>query len=112
MAVVFVLDLIAAAHYGMWMGLSSRTTSKAMTKTTLYVLVLPLICVPCCYFLWPIIGIVKDLIFINYAQEQMRRYFRLYVTERFSSGAEFGSWSPLPPPPKPSHPLPPVIRPN
>ncbi|MDB6032314.1 MAG: family transporter protein [Verrucomicrobiales bacterium] len=112
MALLFILDLTAAAYYGMWMGLSSRTTSKAMTKTTLYVLVLPLICVPCCYFLWPIVGIVKNLIFINYAQDQMRRYFRVYVTERFSSGTEFGSWSPLPPPPKPSHPLPPVIRPS
>lgn len=106
-ALMFILDLNAAAYYGMWMGLSCRTMSKALTKTTLYVLVLPLVCLPCCYFLWPIIGIVKNLIFINYAQEQMRRYFRVYVTERFSSGAEFASWSPLPPPPKGRPPLPP-----
>lgn len=109
MALMFILDLNAAAYYGMWMGLSCRTMSKALTKTTLYVLVLPLVCIPCCYFLWPIIGIVKNLIFINYAQEQMRRYFRVYVTERFSSGAEFASWSPLPPPPKGK---PPAAPPN
>ncbi|HUR44304.1 MAG TPA: hypothetical protein VMZ27_00415 [Candidatus Saccharimonadales bacterium] len=107
---VFILDLNAAAYWGMWMGLSNRTASKAMTKTVLYVLIFPMLTLACLP-LWPIVGIVKNLILINYAQEQMRRYFRSYVTERFSSGTEFSSWSPLPSNPTPRPPYLPTIYP-
>jgi hypothetical protein len=107
---VFILDLNAAAYWGMWMGLSNRTATKAMTKTILYVLVFPMatvLCIP----LWPIVGIVKNLILINYAQEQMRRHFRNYVTERFSSGSEFSSWSAVPAGSSPKPPYLPSIYP-
>ena len=35
-----------------------------------------------------IIGVVKNLIFMNYAQEQLRRYFRAVITERYGLGEE------------------------
>ncbi len=96
MVLIFILDLNAVAYWGMWMGLSTRTASQAMSKTILYVLIFPMLSLACCWFAWPVVGIVKNLIFINYAQEQLRRHFRAYATERFTAGAEFSSWSPLP----------------
>jgi hypothetical protein len=80
-----LLDLVAAARYGLWQGLANRQPSRAVTKTVLYVLVLP---IAASLFLTgglllPIIGLVKNLIFINYATEQMRRRFRPLLTERY-----------------------------
>jgi ABC-type Na+ efflux pump permease subunit len=75
-----VLDLIAVARYGLWQGLANRKPAKALTKTVVRVLVLPLavsfFCMP---LLWP----VKNLVLISYACEQMRRQFRSLLTERY-----------------------------
>jgi hypothetical protein len=79
---VSVMDLFAVGYFGMWMGLSQKTPGKAVTKTVLYVLVLPGIAVFAPYF-GPLIGVAKNLMFINYAQEQLRRRFRFIVTERY-----------------------------
>ena len=79
---VSVMDLFAVAHFGIWMGLSQKTPAKAVTKTVLYVLLLPAVGVLARYA-WPLIGVAKNLTFINYAQEQLRRRFRFIVTERY-----------------------------
>jgi len=90
--VMLVLDLCAVGWFGMWMALRSRKPSQAFTKTVLYVLILPQLSALCCWLFWPIFAIVKDLIFINYAQDQLRRQFRRIVMERFASGADGGPW--------------------
>jgi hypothetical protein len=81
---VSVTDLFAVAHFGIWMGLSQKTPAKAVTKTVLYVLLLPALGLCSAYFyIWPLIGVAKNLMFINYAQEKMRKRFRFIVTERY-----------------------------
>jgi hypothetical protein len=83
-AILLVLDLHAIGRYGMWMGLKSRKPGVAVTKTVAFVLVLPLLAVfPCIpgAFILPIGWIVKDLIFINYARDQIARQFRKAATQ-------------------------------
>jgi len=80
-----VLDLVAVARYGLWQGLANRKPAKALTKTVVRVLVLPLaVSVFCMPLFWPI----KNLVLINYAREQMRRQFRSLLTERFGWAEE------------------------
>ena len=85
---IAVLDLFAVARYGMWAGLSTKKPGRAVTKTVVNVLLLPMLALLLCLPLWPIIGVVKNLIFMNYAQEQLRRYFRAVITERYGLGEE------------------------
>ena len=83
-ALLLVLDLHAVGRFGMWMGLKSRRAGLAVTKTIAFVLLLPLLAVPFCIFVFfflPIGWIVKDLIFINYARDQIVRQFRRAATE-------------------------------
>jgi ABC-type transport system involved in multi-copper enzyme maturation permease subunit len=90
-SVLFLIDLYAAGWFGMWMGLRSKKPMQALTRTVLYFFILPQLAVVCCSVLWPIMIIIKDLIFINYAQDQLRRQFRTIVTERFVSGIDVGT---------------------
>ncbi len=105
---VFILDLYAAGWFGLYMGLSSRKPSQALTKTILFVIALPLICGSPCNILWPLLAMVKDVIFINYARDQMNRRFRMIVSEQYALRSDSDPWviaSPNPAPPK----MPPVI---
>jgi len=80
---------------------------QALTKTVLYVLVLPLVAAVCLCALWPVLAVVKNVIFINYARDQLRRRFRLVATERFAMTAQTeGASALLPPRP---YDLPPVL---
>jgi len=101
-----VMDLFAVARYGLWQGLVNPKPTRAVTRTVLYVLVLPLvpavICIGC---MLPVLLPVKSLIFINYARNQMNRRFRSIVTERhgWAEGTEFVGQ------PARARPLPPVL---
>lgn len=85
-----VLDLVAVARYGLWQGLANRKPAKALTKTVLRVLVLPLAFLLICTggLLLPLIWPLKNLVLINYAREQMRRQFRSLLTERYGWAEE------------------------
>ena len=76
---IFVLDLYAVSYFGMWMGVSSKKPGQATPPAGRRA---------ACGFLWPVLGVVKNLIFISYAQDQLRRRFRLVVTERFAAVPE------------------------
>jgi len=80
-----VLDLVAVARYGLWQGLANHKPAKALTRTVLRVLVLPLAFLLFCTagLLLPLIWPLKNLVLINYAREQMRRQFRSLLTERY-----------------------------
>jgi ABC-type transport system involved in multi-copper enzyme maturation permease subunit len=80
-----VMDLIAVARYGLWQGLAAKKPAKAVTRTVLFVLVLPLFLLSCTT---PVGLIIKDLIFINYAKEQLRRQFRVLIAGRFGWAEE------------------------
>jgi hypothetical protein len=83
---VAVMDLYAVSRFGLWAGLTAKKPGWAVTKTILLVLVLPLgLTMPCflLWILWPVIGVVKNLVFMSYAQDQLRRHFRTVVTERY-----------------------------
>jgi hypothetical protein len=66
----------------MWMGLSQKKPARAVTKTVLFVLVFPVLAISCVYA-WPLLAAVKNIMFINYAQEKLRRHFRTIITERY-----------------------------
>jgi hypothetical protein len=53
----------------------------------LRILLLPLLAV-FCGPLWPVIGLIKNVILISYADEKLRRYFRAVVTERYGLGED------------------------
>lgn len=78
------MDLVAVARFGLWQGLATRQASKAVTKTVLYVLILPLAFGILCFLgtLWPLLSVVKNLVLINFAKEQLRRRFRALLTEQ------------------------------
>jgi hypothetical protein len=65
--------------------LANRKPAKALTKTVVRVLVLPLTFLLICTggLLLPLIWPLKNLVLINYAREQMRRQFRSLLTERY-----------------------------
>jgi len=75
---VQLLDLYTAGEYGLWMGLKCRKATQAVTRTTLYVILLPGLAIFCC---WPVFSAVKDLILLNVARDQLRRRFRALITE-------------------------------
>ena len=83
-AAIAVMDLFAVARYGMWTGLISRKPGRALAKTVLVVLA-PMVITPCCYLVWPVVGLLKNVIIMNYAQEQLRRHFRTVITERYGT---------------------------
>lgn len=91
---ILITDLYAAGEYGMWQGLVARKPTQALTKTVLYVLVFPQVCL--CP-LWPVLTLVKNIIFINYARDQLRRRFRVVATERFAMAPQ-GEVEPMLPP--------------
>lgn len=77
---LFVSDLYAVGRFGLWMGLVSNKPSQAFGKTVLYVMVLPLFSF-CCSIFMPLIWLLKNAIFMNYGEEQLRRHFRTVLTE-------------------------------
>ena len=84
-----VMDLTAVARFGLWQGLVHRKPAKAITRTVVWVLLLPLIPVVCTFgVLFPLIWPLKNLVFINYAREQLRRQFRAAITERYGWAEE------------------------
>jgi hypothetical protein len=103
---MLVMDLYAAGEYGMWLGLVSKNSTQALSKTLLYVLLFPALSIFCCA--WPVLALVKNLILINYARDQLRRRFRAVAAEQFTRGdREFDSVATVPQAGK--HDLPPVL---
>ena len=105
---ILITDLYAAGEYGMWQGLVARKPTQALTKTVLYVLVFPLVSAVCLWCLWPVLAAVKNVIFINYARDQLRRRFRVVATERFSATPQNETLAALLPR-RSRHDLPPVL---
>jgi ABC-type transport system involved in multi-copper enzyme maturation permease subunit len=81
----FVLDLFAVAEVGMWYGLTSQKPTQALTKTVLFVLILPLLFLPCCYMVGPGLMVAKSVIFFTWAQSKLENEFRRAATERYDS---------------------------
>jgi hypothetical protein len=79
----FVLDLFAVAEVGMWYGLTSQKPTQALTKTVLFVLVLPLLAAPCCQFVFPGLMVAKSVIFFTWAQSKLENEFRRAATQRY-----------------------------
>jgi hypothetical protein len=105
-----VLDLPAVARYGLWQGLLQRKPAKAINRTVMFVLVIPLATALVCTggILLPLIWPLKNLVFINYARDQLRRQFRALLTERFG-WAEQSEMVGQPAPRARAHQLPPVL---
>jgi ABC-type transport system involved in multi-copper enzyme maturation permease subunit len=81
----FVVDLFAVGEVGMWYGLTSGKPTAALTKTILYVLILPLLvmAIPCFWAIAPGLMVAKSVIFFTWAQSKLETQFRRAATERF-----------------------------
>ena len=81
----FILDLFAVAEVGMWYGLTSQKSTHALTKTVVFVLILPLLLVvaPCCWGIAPGLMVAKSVVFFTWAQSKLEREFRRAATERY-----------------------------
>jgi ABC-type transport system involved in multi-copper enzyme maturation permease subunit len=100
------LDMLAVGRFGLWMGLKWNKPGQALTRTILYVLAIPMV-FACCYFLWPLVGPIKNLVFLNYGNDQLRRNFRQTASQ--PPGTEMQGHQARPTPSsKPKNPLPPV----
>ncbi len=95
----FVLDLFAVSRVGMWFGLTSAKPTHALTKTVLYVLVLPLLVAPCCSIISGGLMLAKSVIFLTWAQSKLDNEFRAAATKRFE-GPQREDWWKTPAPPK------------
>jgi len=94
----FVLDMFAVSRVGMWFGLTSAKPTHALTKTVLYVLVLPLLVAPCCSIVSGGLMLAKSVIFLTWAQNKLDHEFRAAATRRFD-GQRADLWK-TPEPPK------------
>lgn len=84
-----LMDLVAVARYGLWQGLMQRRPVQAVTRTILWVLILPLlVCLCGGGFMLPIVWPLKNLVFMSYAREQLRKQFRGALTERYGWAEE------------------------
>jgi ABC-type transport system involved in multi-copper enzyme maturation permease subunit len=88
--VMFVMDLYAAAIFGMWTALQAKKPSQAFTRTVVLVIVLPTLIGLCCFAL-PITGILKNMVFLSYKQALYDRFRRLVSDPRPIIG-----WDPSP----------------
>jgi hypothetical protein len=84
------MDLAAVARFGLWQGLVQRKPAKALTRTVLIVLVLPMAFSWFCTggMLLPIIWPLKNFVFINHARDQLRRQLRALLAGRYGWAEE------------------------
>ncbi len=81
----FVVDLLAASRVGMWYGLTSQKPTQALTKTVLFVLVLPVVLLPCCNVIGPGLMVAKSILFLFWAQSKLDNEFRAAAAGRFDA---------------------------
>jgi hypothetical protein len=81
----FLLDLLAVSRVGMWFSLTSSKATAALSKTVLFVLVLPLLMLPCCMPVSAGLLLAKSFIFFTWAQGKLESEFRKAATKRFDA---------------------------
>jgi hypothetical protein len=86
----FILDLLAIAWVGMWMGLSQPRAIQAFAKTLVFVVVIPafVFCVP---------NLLFDLFWIAWARRKLEGQFRTAAAGRYEPAIQPLEW--LRPPP-------------
>ena len=85
LATAFVMDLHAVGTYGMWISLTAKKPSQAFNRTMLTVLIGPAVVGGlCCMPAYPIIAILKNLVFFSY-RTPLYRDFRKTIGEREAS---------------------------
>lgn len=101
LAAITAVQLTSTAWFGLWSGLTTKKPAHAVAKTISYVLILPNVVMPCWCF-WPVVSIVKDAIFINYARSRLRQQFRNLISEGIQSKPATWSGRPAIPPKLPN----------
>jgi hypothetical protein len=86
----FILDLLALAWVGMWMGLSQPRAIQAFAKTLVFVVVIPafIFCLP---------NLLFDLFWIAWARRKLEGQFRAAAAGRYAPVVQPLEW--LRPPP-------------
>jgi hypothetical protein len=98
----FVTDLLAVSRVAMWFALTSQKPTQALTKTVLFVLVLPLVFAPCCNIIGPGLMVAKSIVFLTWAQAKLDNEFRAAAVGRLDPPR--AEWWKKPEPPKLSMP--------
>jgi hypothetical protein len=93
LAALMSSQLISAAWFGLWSGLTTKRPGHGAGKTILYLIIVPVVSslLFSCGCLWPVITLVKDAIFINYARNHLHQQFRNIITE--GAPAKLKPWS-------------------
>lgn len=96
----FLLDTLAVSRVGMWFSLTSSKPTIALTRTILYVIVIPALFIPCASVLGPGLMVAKSVILLTWAQTKLTNNFRMAATRRFDAvRPKADVWSrPAPPP--------------
>jgi hypothetical protein len=74
-----LLDLWAVSWFGLWMGLRWGKPGPAVTRTVLFVLVLPLLAAFFCLPAALVVLMLKNFAFMSRGREQLQRRFRAIV---------------------------------
>lgn len=94
----FLLDLLAVSRVGMWFSLTSAKPTHALTRTILFVVILPALLLPCISVMGPGLMVAKSVIFLTWAQTKLDHDFRAAATRRFDVPRS-PRWSGAAPPP-------------
>jgi ABC-type transport system involved in multi-copper enzyme maturation permease subunit len=96
----FLLDTLAVSRVGMWFSLTSSKPTIALTRTILFMIVIPALFLPCASILGPGLMVAKSVIFLTWAQTRLSTHFRVAVTQRYDGPRPAREmWSRIKPPP-------------
>jgi ABC-type transport system involved in multi-copper enzyme maturation permease subunit len=86
------LDVVAVTWAGMWFGLSARNESRALTKTLLFVLVLP-----CAFLVLYPVGLLffvaMPAFWISWCSSKLKAEFRTIAAQRYIPPSQSAGWS-------------------
>jgi signal transduction histidine kinase len=96
----FLLDTLAVSRVGMWFSLTSSKPTIALTRTILFMIVIPGLFLPCASVLGPGLMVAKSVIFLTWAQTKLTNNFRMAATRRFDVPRQQAEiWTRVKPPP-------------
>jgi hypothetical protein len=87
----FALNALAVTWAGMWFGFSSKSGTQAAFKTIAYVLLVPLLGFPLCFFGLPIL-FVWPLIWFLWSKQKVQSEFRKLALQQYSFDPKAAGW--------------------
>jgi energy-converting hydrogenase Eha subunit E len=76
LAGLFLFDLHALIRLGIWLEVNAKKPGQVVAKALLYVIILPLITLPCWSMMWPLMSVIKNIAIVYYARDQLHMHLR------------------------------------